>query len=48
MARVIAVAALALACNSAPPCGPLTQLDVGGCGKTFDIAYDPSTQTGWH
>ena len=46
MSRVIAIAALALACNSAPPCGPLTLPDAGGCGKTFDITYDPSTQTG--
>ena len=37
---------LVLACNSAPPCGPLTPHDGGGCGQAFNVDYDPSTQTG--
>lgn len=39
--------AITLACtSSSPPCGPLAPHDAGGCGQTFDIDYDPTTQTG--
>ena len=33
-------------CTSAPPCGPITPPDAGACGNTFDLEYDPATQTG--
>lgn len=42
----LVLVALALACNSsAPPCAPMTAPDAG-CGQTFNIEYDPASQTG--
>jgi hypothetical protein len=43
---VLVVLLIATACGSAPPCGPITPHDAGACGQTFNIDYDPSTQTG--
>jgi hypothetical protein len=43
--KLVAIAALVLACNSSPPCAPSTPPE-GGCGQSFDVDYDPATQTG--
>ncbi len=44
--KLAVFASLVLACNdSAPPCAPIAPPDAA-CGQTFDIAYDPATQTG--
>jgi hypothetical protein len=39
---------ITLACtsSSSPPCAPIAPHDAGGCGQTFDVDYDPATQTG--
>ncbi len=46
MIAVIAAIAITVACTSSPPCAPIAPHDAGGCGQTFDVDYDPSTQTG--
>jgi hypothetical protein len=46
MRCVFFAAVLALGCNdSTPPCAPTTPHE-GGCGETFDVDYDPATQSG--
>jgi len=46
MLRVVLAATIMLACSSPPPCAPATPHDGGACGQTFDVEYDPATQTG--
>lgn len=43
---IVIAATLALACGDSRTCAPIAPHDAGACGQTFDLDYDPSSQTG--